>query len=79
METESGTAVGEQSELPCLQMNKIIYLAPPYYVNSLFQAIETFSNCTKKESKMAGAAATNLSFIFHLVIIFHNYLYYILL
>ena len=35
------------------------------YLN--FQAVETFKECGRKDSKMAGAAATNLSFIYFLV------------
>ncbi len=31
------------------------------------QAIETFKECGKKDNKMAGMAATNLSFILFLV------------
>ena len=42
----------------------------PVYSISIFlnfQAVETFKECGKKDSKMAGTAATNLSFIYFLV------------
>jgi hypothetical protein len=51
---------------------RLIHLVTLYVMH--LQAIETFVSCTKKESNMAGAAATNLSFIFYLVTIIRNYL-----
>lgn len=37
------------------------------YFTFLPQAIETFKECGKKDNKMAGTAATNLSFIYFMV------------
>ena len=46
-------------------MTGLWYSYEEYFLN--LQAIETFKECGKKDSKIAGTAATNLSFVLFLV------------
>ncbi len=40
------------------------------FVDFSSQAIETFKECGKKDSKMAGTAATNLAFVYFMVCVY---------
>ena len=44
-----------------------LYVLIDDFFFSSAQAIETFKDCGKKDSKMAGTAATNLAFVHYLV------------
>lgn len=59
--------VSKKSASRCRALLPVVsYISHPYFL-FLPQAIETFKECGKKDNKMMGTAATNLSFVYFMV------------